>query len=212
MQEKIVFVIILTLVAVSLVNTPLWAQSKSADEAKPEDKAKTPAREESQEELAKAAQNPIADMLSFPLQNNTGFNYRAKQADFRTLPISSPVIPIHLEQGVESYYPNNIPHRVYRHGPNTSSALGNTQFTGFFSPAKPSKFVWGFGPVFQFPTHTDTYLGSNKWSAGPSAVGLVMEGHWVVGLLAQNIWSFAGPGGKNNPDVNQFLGTAIYQL
>jgi hypothetical protein len=53
---------------------PLWAQSKGADEAKPEDKAKTPAKEESQEELAKAAQNPVADLMSFPLQNNTSFN------------------------------------------------------------------------------------------------------------------------------------------
>ena len=64
------------------------AGQRVADEAKPEDKAKTPAREESQEELAKAAQNPVADMMSFPLQNNTGFNI-GPDKQTRTLPISS---------------------------------------------------------------------------------------------------------------------------
>ena len=38
------------------------------------------AREDAQE-LAKQAQNPIANLISVPFQNNTGFNYRAARAD-----------------------------------------------------------------------------------------------------------------------------------
>jgi hypothetical protein len=31
--------------------------------------------EDPQEELAKAAQNPVADLISLPFQNNTNFGY-----------------------------------------------------------------------------------------------------------------------------------------
>ncbi len=34
-----------------------------------------------------------------------------------------------------------------------------------------------------FPTATESELGSGKWSAGPTAVGLFMDGPWVVGAL-----------------------------
>ncbi|MDX2513388.1 MAG: hypothetical protein QNK25_15180, partial [Desulfobacterales bacterium] len=53
------------------------------------------------------------------------------------------------------------------------------------------------------PTATDSRLGSEKWGAGPAAVGLTMQGPWVVGALVQNIWSFAGDSDRN--DVNQML-------
>jgi len=62
--------------------------------------------------------------------------------------------------------------------------LGDLQFTTFLSPAKPSGLIWGVGPVFRFPTATDKELGSEKWSVGPSAVVLNMDGPWVYGALA----------------------------
>jgi hypothetical protein len=203
MKTRIYINLLVVLIISVLSTVPSWAQIKGPGETKPEDKAKKPALEESQEELAKAAQNPVADMMSFPLQNNTGFNTGPNRQTSNVTNFQ-PVIPIHLNKEWNLITRTIFP-IVYTPWPEYQFGLGNTQFTGFFSPAKPSKFIWGFGPIFQFPTHTDTYLGSNKWSAGPSAVGLVMEGHWVVGLIAQNIWSFAGPGGKKNPDVNQFL-------
>jgi hypothetical protein len=53
-----------------------------------------------------------------------------------------------------------------------------------------------------FPTASDSLIGTGKWSAGPSLVVLTMPGHWVLGALASNQWSFAGSG-KN--DVNSLL-------
>ena len=46
-------------------------------------------------------------------------------------------------------------------------------------------------------------LGTDKWSAGPAFVGLTMKGPWVLGILANNLWSYAGT--DNRPDVSQFL-------
>ena len=53
------------------------------------------------------------------------------------------------------------------------------------------------GPTMTFPTASDKQLGAGKYSAGPAAVALTMQGPWVVGALANNQWSFAGWGDTN---------------
>jgi hypothetical protein len=78
--------------------------------------------------------------------------------------------------------------------------LGDIQEQLYLSPGKASSFIWGAGPVLQFPTATDMAIGSGKWAAGPAGVALVMNGHWVVGALANNIWSYAGD--NSRADVN----------
>ena len=45
-------------------------------------------------------------------------------------------------------------------------------------------------------------LGSGKYSAGPSAVALTIQGPWVIGALGNNQWSFAGWG---KDEFNQLL-------
>ena len=79
--------------------------------------------------------------------------------------------------------------------------LGDIQYQGFLSPAKPGKWVWGVGPVMEFPSATDDLLGSEKWSAGVGGVLVRMDGPWVFGTLVNNIWSFAGDGDR--PYVNR---------
>jgi hypothetical protein len=71
--------------------------------------------------------------------------------------------------------------------------------TFFLSPAKPKKLIWGVGPTFLLPTATDDVLGQKKWSVGPSIVLLTQPGHWTLGALINNVWSFAGSG--NSPSV-----------
>jgi len=52
--------------------------------------------------------------------------------------------------------------------------------------------IWGAGPVFLVPTATESALGSQKWGAGPTGVALRQVGPWTYGLLANQIWSYAG--------------------
>jgi hypothetical protein len=73
------------------------------------------------------------------------------------------------------------------------NGIGDTTFTAFFSP-KNSAVTWGVGPVLVMPTASNDSLGSDKWSAGLSAVALAMPGKWVVGGVVSNVWSFAGSG------------------
>ena len=81
--------------------------------------------------------------------------------------------------------------------------LGASQFSAFLSPARSAGVFWGAGPIFQFPTTTDDALGSRKWGAGPTAAVCIIEGPWTLGLLVNNVWSFAGS--RDRPNVNQFL-------
>jgi hypothetical protein len=84
-----------------------------------------------------------------------------------------------------------------------AGGMGDINPTFFFSPAKPGKLVWGFGPTLVLPTATNKLLGQGKWSAGPSLVAMVQPGKWTVGVLANNVWSFAGD--KERAAVNQLV-------
>jgi hypothetical protein len=89
-----------------------------------------------------------------------------------------------------------------KEGEGSEFGLGDFTYQAFLSPAKLGKIIWGTGPAFIFPTNTDDRLGVDKWSAGPAAVTLAKPGHWLVGALVQNVWSYAGDSGVS--DVNFF--------
>jgi hypothetical protein len=52
--------------------------------------------------------------------------------------------------------------------------------------------IIGVGPVFLYPGATDDLLGSEKWGAGPTLVIAKQSGGLTYGILANQIWSFAG--------------------
>ena len=154
-------------------------------------------------ELAKVSQNPVGELASLPFQNNSIFGFGPGD-DFKNVLNIQPVYPIHLGENWNLinrailpvvYQPELVP------GQGSTTGLGDTSYTGFFSPRKPSKLVWGAGPVLILPTSTDTQLGPGEWAAGPSVVMLKMPGSWVVGFLASNFWSFSG-----DTSINFFSG------
>jgi len=184
--------------------------SEPAPQAKPAAAAPAPADAESEAArtaaLAKAAQNPVADMISFPMQNNTAFGVGPNQRVQDVLNFQ-PVIPLHLNAKWNLITRTILP-VVWQ--PNSSQpngqgwyGLGDLNPSLFFSPAKSGKLIWGVGPAIVLPTATAPELGQGKVSAGPGVVALTTPGHWVIGALANNVWSFAGTGSR--PPVNQFL-------
>jgi hypothetical protein len=171
--------------------------------------------QQSTQDLAEAAQNPIAAMISLPLQNNiygeVGPNHNATGNVFNI----QPVIPITLgDWNIISrtiapliYQPSlaTLPSETFELGEFISShfGLGDINQSFFFSPANASGLIWGIGPTFDLPTATATALGSGKFSMGPAAVALVIPKPWLIGALAHQLWSVAGP--SNRPDVSQLL-------
>lgn len=156
-------------------------------------------------ELAKKTQNPVADLISVPFENNINFGV-GPDNDAQNILYVQPVIPFRLtdEWNLISrtvapviYQPELAP------GVGDTFGLGDIQLSLFLSPAKPGVLIWGAGPVLQFPTATDDVLGQGKWGAGPTAAALTIQGPWVVGALINNVWSFAGDGKRKA--VNQML-------
>ena len=164
-----------------------------------------PVSAEEKADLAKAAQNPVADMISLPFQNNTNFGI-GPDDDVQNVLNIQPVIPINLNTNWNLitrtiapliYQPQTVPEISSEFG------LGDINETVFLSPAKPGEVIWGIGPIVSMPTATSDVLGTGKWSAGASVVALTMPGRWVIGGLVSNLWSFAGD--SDRADVNQFL-------
>jgi len=158
----------------------------------------------SQETLAKAAQNPAAKMISVPFENNFNFGVGPNDATQYILNIQ-PVIPIGLSENWNLITRTIMP-IINQPSPAPGvpgvSGLGDINTTLWLSPAKPGKLIWGLGPILTFPTGTDPMLGSGKWSAGPSALALTKQGHWVIGVLFNQQWSYAGWGDN---DVSSML-------
>jgi hypothetical protein len=158
------------------------------------------ARGQDETELAKKTQNPVADLISVPLQNN--WNFGAGLAHDKTIYVLNiqPVIPINVTDAwnvITRVIMPVINQPALFPGSNGATGLGDFNPTFFLSPAKPGELIWGVGPTFTLPTATDRDLGSGKWSMGPAGVALTMQGHWVFGALLNNQWSVAGWGEKS---------------
>lgn len=156
-------------------------------------------------DLAQAAQNPVANVISLPFQNNTNFNFGPLEKTQNILNIQ-PVIPFSLGTDWNLITRTILPvisQPALFPGDDRTFGLGDTVFTAFLSPASPGRIIWGAGPVLLLPSATDDKLGTDKWGAGPSAVALTIRGPWLFGVLANHIWSFAGDSDRN--DVNASL-------
>jgi hypothetical protein len=153
----------------------------------------------STEELAKLTQNPVANLIIVPFQNNFNFGIGPNDASQWLLNVQ-PVIPITLNEEWNLITRTIMP-IIWQESPadgvDGACGLGDINPTFFFSPAKPGKLIWGVGPTFTLPTGTDPLLTSGKWSAGPAAVALRMDGALVYGCLVSQQWSFAGWGDEN---------------
>jgi len=163
----------------------------------------TRAEDKATQDLAKASQNPISTLISVPFENNTTFNNGTEDAIVNILNIK-PVVPLSIGENRNLINRLIVP-VIYQDerfsGEGDVFGLGDITYQGFLSPAKPGKLIWGIGPQLQMPTGMDR-LTSDQWSLGPAAVGLMMPGNWVFGLLVSNVWDI---GGYNNaPDVNFF--------
>lgn len=196
MLKQISLVCFLSIV---LTGIPVWAQDKTATTEQDS------ANGGNAEKLAQAAQNPVANLISFPIQNNTAFGIGAYERAQNVLNIQ-PVIPFHISDDWNLITRTILP---VINQPNVGiptqgwSGFGDLNPTVFLSPARPGKLIWGAGPALVLPTATAEQLGQGKFSMGPSVVVLTTPGHWVLGALVNNLWSVTGPRGR--AAVNQML-------
>lgn|GEM_PF-473841 len=151
-------------------------------------------------DLARQSQNPVANLISLPFQNNTNLGLGQFDRTGNILNIQ-PVLPSPLSKDLLlinrvilplAYQPELAP------GVGNSFGLGDIFYQGFLSPTNTGNFSWGIGPAISFPTATDRVLGTGKWSIGPAAVGIWSVDRIVAGALINNVWSFAGAGDRQD--------------
>jgi hypothetical protein len=169
--------------------------------------------DESSEDLVKKLQNPVANLISIPLQYNADFGIGSNNATKSTLNIQ-PVIPITLNANWNLITRTIVP-VIYQdsiaNGISSTFGLGDTVQSFFLSPTQ-SSVIWGVGPVFLWPTATNDMLGSGKYGAGPTAVVLKQTSGWTFGMLANHIWSYAGAGDRASVNATFLQPFVSYML
>jgi hypothetical protein len=178
-------------------------------------RAQSPAPDKDAEALAKQLSNPVADLVSVPLQFNweNGVGPSDDNDNMRFILNFQPVVPFRITENwnlIVRFILPYINQPVFNADPNSpapplsgATGTGDILASAFLSPAKPTWAIWGIGPAVGLPTTTDPLLGTGKWTAGPTAVVLKQSGPWTYGGLANHLWSYADTGDLERADVSQ---------
>jgi hypothetical protein len=168
-----------------MIAAPTFADNKETSSGKSDD--------DQMGDIAKKLQNPVASLIQVPFQNNFDFGGGPNDEGFQYKLNIQPVIPIKLNDCWNVITRTIVPY-IYqedRIGTGSQSGLGDTTLSLFLSPTN-SGLIWGIGPDFYFPTATKSLLGAEKWGLGPTIVLLRQDSGWTYGILANQIWSYAG--------------------
>lgn len=151
---------------------------------------------DTEEELAKKLSNPVANLISVPMQYNFDKDIGPNDDGSKSVLNIQPVWPFSLNADWNLITRTIIPlvdqHDIPVKGEN-KSGLGDILQSFFFSPKEPvGGWILGAGPVLLYPSASDSLLGGEKWGAGPTVVALQQSHGWTYGILANHIESFAG--------------------
>jgi hypothetical protein len=188
----------LIVLAVTLV-MPRGADAQGAGGQAPAAQAASGAPSAS--DLAKQTQNPIASLISFPVQANWDMGVGERSAT-STLVNVQPVMPFAISKSTNVILRVIMPFTsqpLDAGGPRVNG-MGDIVLSTFFSPSAPGRVIWGVGPVMLLPAATNGALGTEKFGIGPTAVVLTQPGNWTIGVLANQIWSISGA--ADRADVN----------
>jgi hypothetical protein len=171
------------------------------------------AQEAETQDLAKEAQNPLANVISMPFQNNTDFGIGEYDQTGNALNIQ-PILPAMLgDKGwiminrIIAPLPKTYPD-LSSNGEKTVSGIGDISYTAWFAPPVKGKLTWGFGATTILPTASNEYLGQRKFSVGPSVVLVYSEQKYMLASVLSNWKSVAGD--ESSPDVNTFYFQYIF--
>ena len=162
------------------------------------------------DELAKKLSNPIASLISLPLQ----YNYSRTYGDngYKNLLNIQPVIPMSISKDWNLISRTIVPiiqQKNLQPG-KTQFGFGDITQSLFFSPKKPtsSGLIWGVGPAALIPVGTDG-IGANTWAFGPTIILLKQTNGWTVGLLVNQLWDTGGQADISSMFIQPFLAKAL---
>jgi hypothetical protein len=146
-------------------------------------------------ELAKKLANPVASLISVPLQYNYDENFGPEQQGEKSVLNIQPVWPFSIGDDWNLITRTIIPLVDQTDIPpgTDESGMGDILQSFFFSPKAPvNGWIVAAGPVVLYPSASDKVLGGQKWGTGPTALALRQTGPWTLGFLANHVESVAG--------------------
>jgi len=157
----------------------------------------------SAQELADKLANPVASLISVPLQNNLMYGIGPYNGSKYQINIQ-PVIPFKLSENlnlITRYILPVVDQQDVIAENSHEFGLSDATVTAFFAP-KTKGIILGVGPAFLVPTATEKFLGTEKFGVGPSVLVMHQGKGLSIGFIANQIWSVAG--NENRADFNQF--------
>jgi hypothetical protein len=151
------------------------------------------------QEIAKAQKNPLTQSANVQFQFATGFGVGPEHRAGESLNLQ-PVLPFPLTSAWSVIARPSVS-VTHTPPPDEQFGLQDLQLPLYLTPTEGDKWIWGVGPIVQFPSATPSGLGTGKWSAGPSGALLYSNGPWLNGVLVSHLWSFAGD--RDRAAVNQ---------
>lgn len=187
MNIRTVFGVIASLMALSAPASAVHAQGSAA-----------PAVDAT--ELAKQTQNPVAELISLPFQFN--FNSGGDLEDGTLFNLNfQPVVPVKVSENWNLIARAIVPYLDIPTATDSETGLGDIVAELFFTPKHSGAVTWGVGPVFSFPTATNTFARTGSWATGVGGVVVHSAGPWVLGGLVANFWTVSDSG--DSTEVNQ---------
>jgi hypothetical protein len=158
-------------------------------------------------DIAKKLANPIANMISVPLQYEFSRGIGLNQGGSEQTLLFQPVAPFNLGGGdvfIVRPIVAGVRETSVEYAPGkTFSGYGIASVTleSFYAPNTNSSWIWGIGPYAVSPSGNSGKFGSQQTGAGVTAVVLNRDGPWTYGLLGFQSWNVGGDptyGTQNN--------------
>ncbi|QWE16218.1 hypothetical protein [Polynucleobacter sp. AP-Nino-20-G2] len=148
--------------------------------------------------IAKKLANPIANMISVPLQYQFSRGVGKNQGGSEQTLLFQPVAPFNLGGGdtfiVRPIIAGAREVSVQNAAGQSFSGYGIASVTleSFYAPNTNSSWIWGVGPYAQSPSGNSGKFGSQQTGAGVTGVVLNRQGPWTYGVLGYQSWNVGG--------------------
>ncbi|MBU3611081.1 transporter [Polynucleobacter wuianus] len=150
------------------------------------------------EGIAKKLANPIANMISVPLQYEFSRGIGANQGGSEQTLLFQPVAPFDLGGG-DTFILRPIVAGVREVSvqgasgqPFSGYGIASVTIESFYAPNTNSSWIWGVGPYAVSPSGNSGKFGSQQTGAGVTGVVLNRHGPWTYGLLGYQSWNVGG--------------------